>query len=320
MWSLVTIFLSVTDPVPGAIGVQILSTFLLMLNLALVFYAISLMVSPLLYRRRILSGVLLLILTYTIFVAIEFLNFNYLLPRFGLSMFTGSLFEIAYASFYPFTIAGSVAVGYFLNFRSIERIKAQNQREKTLLVKELNFLKNQFNSHITFSFLNYCYSKIHTVSQETAEAIEIFADMLRYSLSLSPGIEVPIDKEIEYIRNFIALQKLLSNAVYVTFNCEGDFREKHILPSVLITFIENAFTHGEYNNSASPINICLVADDASLLLDVSNKKRTPKKGGGTRIGIENVKQLLQLHYGAKYQLTIEDSPNNYSCKLALSLS
>ena len=263
---------------------------------------------------------MLLILTYALFVGIDFINFNYLLPRFGLSSFKGSLSEIAYASFYPFTMAGGIAIGYFLNFTSIERIKAQNQRENALLIKELNFLKNQFNSHITFNFLNYCYSKIHLLSHDTAEAIDIFSDMLRYSLRLTPGTEVPMEKEIEYIRNFIALQKLLSSAVYVNFDCQGDFREKRILPCVLITFVENAFTHGEYNNSAAPINISLAANDASVLLAVSNKKRANKKADGTRIGIANVKQLLQLYYENRYQLTIEDSPNNYNCTLALSLS
>jgi two-component system, LytTR family, sensor kinase len=318
-WCLVTCFLSITDPVPGTIDVQISSTFLLMVNLALAFYSISLMVAPLLYRRRLFPGLTLLILTYTLFIGIDFVNFNHLLPRFGLSAFTGSLPEIAQASFYPFTICGSIAVGYFLYFTSIERIKAQNQRENALLVKELNFLKNQFNSHITFNFLNYCYSKIHLLSHDTAEAIDIFSDMLRYSLRLTPGTEVPMEKEIEYIRNFIALQKLLSSAVYVNFDCHGDFREKRILPCVLITFVENAFTHGEYNNSAVPINISLAANDASVLLAVSNKKRVNKKPDGTKIGITNVKQLLQLHYENRYQLTIEDSPNNYNCTLALSL-
>lgn len=320
VWCLVTCFLSITDPVPGTIDVQIASTFLLMVNLALAFYSICLMVAPLLYRRRFVSGLTLLFLTYVLFVGIDFLNFNYLLPRFGLSTFKGSLSEIAYASFYPFTTAGGIAVGYFLNFTSIERIKAQNQRENALLIKELNFLKNQFNSHITFNFLNYCYSQIHLVSHDTAEAIDIFSDMLRYSLRLTPGTEVPMEKEIEYIRNFIALQKLLSSAVYVNFDCRGDFREKRILPCVLITFVENAFTHGEYNNSATPINISLAANGASVLLAVSNKKRANKKGDGTRIGIANVKQLLQLHYADKYRLTIEDSANNYNCTLALSLS
>jgi two-component system, LytTR family, sensor kinase len=180
-----------------------------------------------------------------------------------------------------------------------------------LLQKELNFLKNQFNSHITFNFLNFCYSKVHNLSEETAEAIDLFSSMLRYSLEIRPEQKVPLLKEIEYIKNFIELQKLLTSQVYVDFTCQGNFNDKLILPRILVTFVENAFKHGQFNKSSHPITISLKEHEDSICFKVINKRNNKKNLNNTGIGIENVFQVLNLYYDKAYKLNISDSENDY---------
>lgn len=203
---------------------------------------------------------------------------------------------------------------------SLEKIRMQNEREQSLLRKELNFLKNQFNSHITFNFLNFCYSKVHRSSPDTAEAIDLFATMLRYSLVNSAEEKVSLKQEIAYIQNFIELQRLLTAEVFVKFTCEGDIENKMILPRILITFIENAFKHGELSNPDEPVRILLRGDPEAISLKVSNRKNRRRHIVNTGVGQENVMQILQLNYPGRHALNIDDGEENYSCQLTITLT
>lgn len=203
---------------------------------------------------------------------------------------------------------------------SLEKLRVQSEREKSLLQMEFNFLKNQFNSHITFNFLNYCYSKIHKLSDEAADAIDLFASMLRYSLSGKFDEKVTLASEIEYIENFIKLQRLLTSEVYVRFTCHGNMNGKYILPRVLITFIENAFKHGKFDSAEEPIEISLHAEEQTISLQVQNKKSNRKHLINTGVGRENVRKILELYYAGHHELIINEDNEFYSCTLHLNLN
>jgi len=318
IWALITTYLCMLDPLPGDLKVQIPATALIIFNYVFEFYALSLLVVPSIYRKKWLMAAGGLVMTIVVFFLVDIFNFNYLMPALGLDLLVSPIDRIIILDIKPFILVSLPAVAYFFNDLSLEKMAIQNEREKSLLIKELNFLKNQFNSHITFNFLNYCYSKVHQISEDTAEAIDIFSNMLRYSLTIKPETKVPIVKEIKYIEDFIELQKLLSSDVYVNFTHEGEFEGKQILPSLLITFIENAFSHGEFTRPSNPIIINLQAVETSITLYVSNKKRT-RRHQSTGVGLENAKHLLQLYYPDKYDLQIENNVDDYSTRLKLSL-
>jgi sensor histidine kinase YesM len=201
-----------------------------------------------------------------------------------------------------FTIVGAAGTSSFFNRYGLYKLKQQTEKEKSLLIKELNFLKNQFNSHITFNFLNYCYSNIHKQSPETAEAISNFSDMLRYTLQTGPEEKVALSKEIIYIENFISLQKLLSAKVFVNFDYDGNIGETLILPRILVTFVENAFKHGLCNDPKFPIQINLMVNDDKLTFTIKNKINHSKRIDNTNKGMENVTQILDLYYTDNYEL------------------
>lgn len=320
LWALITAYLCMLDPVPGGLSVQLPVTALIIFNYIFVFYSIGLFIGPVIYRRKYLTGAVVLVAVYLIFSLVDLVNFNYVMPSLGLSVPSFSYGQILLRAIGPFLLVSIPAIAYFFNDLSLEKMELQNIREKSLLLKELNFLKNQFNSHITFNFLNYCYSKVHQLSGDTAEAIDLFSNMLRYSLTIKPETKVPIQKEIQYIEDFIQLQKLLSTDVNVQFSYEGEFSGKSILPSILITFVENAFTHGEFTRPSNPIVITLQANHATILLTVSNKKRTRRNTSSTGVGLENVRQLLHLYYPENHNLQVENSADDYTTRLQLSLN
>jgi len=193
------------------------------------------------------------------------------------------------------------------------------KRDKAILEKELDFLKNQFNAHITFNFLNFCYEKVHKTSEEAALAIEKFADMLRYALHVKPDETVSLKKEIEYLENFITIQRCLTNKVYANFEYEGCVDSKLILPRILITFVENAFKHGQFSNEFSPIEIHLQANPHNIVFKIRNKKNKNKLSINSEIGRQNIRQMLDAFYREKYQLEIEDQESDYFSELTLSV-
>lgn len=201
---------------------------------------------------------------------------------------------------------------------NITEIRNQGEREKLLLMRKLSFFKNQFNSHITLSFLNYCHNQLHKNSKEGAVALELFSEMVRQNIESKCNKLIPLKNEIKYIYNFIGLQKCLYKDVYVNFEITGDISNKYILPRILITFIENAFKHGESYSKDNPISILLeISTDWIRFKVINRKKRSRDNIISTGIGNYNVKQQLEIFYKSKHSLKIIDIGQNYECELML---
>jgi LytS/YehU family sensor histidine kinase len=209
-----------------------------------------------------------------------------------------------------------IALSSYTNRLALTRLRISNQKERVLLSKELSFLKNQFDSHLTFNFLNFVYSRVHESSEEAADSIELFSNMLRYSLRIKPAEPVPLKKELDYISDFISLQKHLDPA-FIDFQYNGVVAEKFILPRVLITFVENAFKHGQSNNPNYPLSIQLDAQPQFIRFIVSNRKNKEHLPAESSNGRENVQQILDLFYKDKHSLGVKEDAKNYSTELIL---
>lgn len=192
------------------------------------------------------------------------------------------------------------------------------KKQNILLAKELNFLKSQFNAHILFNFLNFCYSKVHKNSTVAAEAIEAFSDMLRYSLQLKPDQPVPLKKEIEYLENYICIQKCLTAMVCIDFTYDGTIHEKTILPGILVTFVEKAFKHGEINNEFFPIEIHLFADPDQIIFQVKNRKDPAKRIEDMNSTHQTVKDMLDHFYQGCYKLEVKNKDMEYVSELTIN--
>lgn len=194
--------------------------------------------------------------------------------------------------------------------------------EKEKLTAELNFLKAQVNPHFLFNTLNNLYYLAYSKSENTTEVIEKLSAMMRYMIYDSNYAQVQLNKEIDYMQNYISLEKLrLNDKVKINFNIEGDTDSTRIVPLVLITFLENAFKHGvSSTTSESWINASLTCSPGKLIFEVANKKvakTTEEKSG---IGLQNVKRRLELSYPGQHVLEINDSPTEYRVRLDINFS
>ena len=199
-----------------------------------------------------------------------------------------------------------------------ERIQRNLETQKKDM--ELQFLKSQLNPHFLFNSLNNIYSLAYQKSEKTPDAILKLSEIMRYMIYESNDSWVDLDKEIDYVKSFVELQKLrFKDGATVKITVEGEIDGQQIVPLLLISFVENAFKHGVANDPKDPIKINVVVDQKTLRFSVSNKKNTANKDSMGGVGLNNVERRLQLLYPDQYQLTIENSATHYTTHLILNL-
>ena len=203
---------------------------------------------------------------------------------------------------------------WFLN----ERI--QRELENQRLSAELAFLKSQINPHFLFNSLNSIYSLAYQRSETTPEAILKLSEIMRYMLYECNDNRVDLAKEIQYLHNYIDLQKIrFGEKAYINFKVEGNIDTQQIVPLILIAFIENGFKHGVANNPLTPIYMSIEVSGPHLQFYMQNKKHTNNRDASGGIGLNNVRRRLNLLYPGKYNLEIQDETTTYTVELSLVL-
>jgi hypothetical protein len=219
-----------------------------------------------------------------------------------------------------------VLIGFFIStvMRETREWYIQGEQgkemEKQKLMSELSFLKSQVNPHFLFNSLNGIYALAIKKSDKTPDAILQLSDLMRHMLYESEKEWVDLSKEVDYLKNYIALQKLrLANNAVIDFEVKGDIEGKQIEPMLFIPFIENAFKHG-VDSEGADIHIQLEVKFKRLYFSMQNRISTAhQKDEVSGIGLANVKKRLDLHYGSNYKLDYEEKKGIFSVNLQLNL-
>lgn len=196
--------------------------------------------------------------------------------------------------------------------------------EKQKLEAELNTLKGQLNPHFLFNSLNNIYSLALIKSDKVPELILKLSDLMRHIIYESKENFIALEKEIEFVDNFIALQQIrISNNTKLKYEKSGKIPHARIVPLLFEPFIDNAFKHGVPGNADSDfINIGFQFSVDKLHFKIENnysdEQKWNKKHSG--IGIQNVKQRLSLLYKKnEYDLLIHKDNHVYCVELNLKL-
>lgn len=212
----------------------------------------------------------------------------------------------------------SFAVGLLVEvFRQmVARREVEYEKNKA----ELALYKAQINPHFMFNTLNTIYGLLVTQSDKAEQAFVQFTEMLKYMYSDGTRDRIPLAGEIEYIRQYIDIQKLrLNEHATVNFsapdNCEP---ELEIAPMILITFVENAFKYGISSFEDCSINIVVQPNGNELYFMTENRILSAgKKGAG--IGISNCRKRLALLYPDRHLLNISEEGGMYRVVLTITL-
>lgn len=240
---------------------------------------------------------------------------NHRIPRRDPSIF----FKILPSVFYILIIAISTIIKILSEFYNDQQNKliAESQRTAT----ELNYLRTQTNPHFLFNSLNSIYSLAHKKSDLVPDAIVTLSEMMRFMLYETDNKYVLLEKEINYIKNYIELQKLrLNNIENISINIHGNTKDKFIEPMLLISFIENAFKYGTDYKGTAFVKIIISIEENIFSFWIENKiensRKDPENSG---IGLANIKNRLNLLYPNTHQLDLTSTDSKYTVHLVLQL-
>ena len=218
-------------------------------------------------------------------------------------------------------VLGTYIAWLLSNYSRKQRKLEQLQMEKKEM--EVRMLRSQLNPHFVFNTLNNIYSLVYTHDEKAPDSILQMADMCRYITDECQSDYVPIEKEINYIQNYIDLQRVRYGEKDITYRHLVDNSSLPIPPMLLQPLVENCFIHGDIATNANGyIRIEIKVENGHLSFDAVNTKNTtppavPKQRDG--IGISNVEQQLQHYYDNKYQLEIKDEGATYHVSLNINL-
>jgi len=249
-------------------------------------------------------------------LAIKNRNFT---DQFG-EMFTSHFFTTA---IYVGITSFAKFVADWVNLQEINLKYAQVEREK--LEAELNALKSQLNPHFLFNCLNNIYSLALTRSPQTPEIILKLSDMMRYVLYESRENFIPVKKEIEFLTNFIELQKIrLNDKIDIRCDIEGEIPDKKIIPLIFEPFIDNAFKHGLRNPAPLPfIHVSIQFEGEIMRYTVINNHSSLQilsENKNSGIGLQNIQRRLAYLYNTnEYKYEVNKTIDKFTIRLDVKL-
>lgn len=230
----------------------------------------------------------------------------------------------------PSTVASmTLAMSIKLAKNWISSQKRQQLLEREKIETELKFLKSQFNPHFLFNTINSIFVLIHKNPNMASDSLAKFSDLLRYQLYECNEPKIPLQREMEYLSNFIELGRLRLDEdidVKITIG-EMDNSDFEIAPFILMPFLENAFKHvSQVKRNKNWLHIAMQQKGYGIEMNITNSTLPTEsksmlevqENGG--IGLANVRRRLDLLYPNSYDLNIFKKDRSYTVSLRLQLS
>jgi hypothetical protein len=227
-------------------------------------------------------------------------------------------------SVFPFFLVIFGSYGYRLYIDKIIQNNFIKELETIHLETELDFLRSQISPHFMFNLMNTLVSMARKKSELMEPSLISLSQLMRYMLYDSDGDRIGLDKEIEYLKNYINLQLLrFGDSLRLNLFLSASFEGYDIEPMLLIPFVENAFKHGIAMIEDPIIDVAIEIDEnkRTLKLMVMNNigKEETVKDSNSGIGLTNVRRRLELLYPENHHISIERRDSTFIVNLEIKL-
>ncbi|WP_350292564.1 histidine kinase [uncultured Croceitalea sp.] len=219
-----------------------------------------------------------------------------------------------------------IAIAWGVQLKLIKEMKSKQLLKEANLQAELGFLKAQINPHFLFNTLNNLFAESRKSNNPiVSEGIAKLSNIMRYMVREGNLEKVHLDKEIQYIKNYIDLELLRissSDSAQIKTNFDIDDSTIEVPPFLLLPFIENAFKHGINITKSSFIEFDIKATKSELMLRVENSNHdniANRVGDSGGMGLNNVKRRLLLIYPDRHRLDIYSGELIYTVILKIQL-
>ena len=266
------------------------------------------------FRRPILRRLLVSTFLWSIPAPFIIAGDSHELPQAVLSMWMALLLVVTPITWLIFRLRKDK----ILQLRGLQEALGQSEAD-------LQFLRNQINPHFLFNVLNTLYgTALQEQATRTAGGIQQLGDMMRFMLHENNQDRIPMSKEVEYLKNYIALQQLRtesSPSIRIETAIDEALPDGMIAPMLLIPFVENAFKHGISLREPSWINIRLNGEGKRVLFEIRNsvhaKKGDDPEKEKSGIGLKNVLHRLNLLYPGKHAFFMNQDDREFFVQLMI---
>ncbi|HNQ38056.1 MAG TPA: histidine kinase [Prolixibacteraceae bacterium] len=217
------------------------------------------------------------------------------------------------------TAVYAILIRYLIHAIAAEREKAERIHRQE--AGELALLRSQINPHFLFNTLNSIYALVYRKSTEAPGAVMKFSSIMRYVLEEAHAGSIPLERETEYLRNYVDLQRLrFREPGFVRMEIGGGAGEARIAPMLLIPFVEQAFLMGDRERIPG-IVIRLTGDGREVRFEVKcyQKGGASTRKGDFETGLDGVRRRLELVYPRRHTLEVMDTGEEAGVVLTLRL-
>jgi sensor histidine kinase YesM len=319
----------------ASINTALLITAIKVLDLALLVYITNYILIPgFLYKKQyVLFGLLFFVIISASSLFKIYIIGQIIYPSGSFVLFDSNFKVRVYDNVIPHFLLVSTGAAFklLLDYAKAQRRLGEMAKEKA--ETEITFLKSQMNPHFLFNALNSVYFLIDKNNTGAREALHKFSDMMRYQLYEVKDEKIAIEKEIEYLKDYIDVQSLRRENSSVKINIDPGVKGFFIEPLLLIPFIENSFKHLSHFSNArlndkvrqgrsNEIVMQLAKQNGEMIFAIKNTtegkdNNSLMPGGG--IGLSNVKRRLELLYPQKYELSIQQTDGYFDVQLKLKI-
>ena len=233
-----------------------------------------------------------------------------------------SYYSTSVLNIFMYVLLAAIALLVHHMHRTIALKRQLKEEQQKRTEAELEWLKNQLNPHFLFNTLNNISSLVQIDADKAQDAIAQLSDLLRYAMYETRHETVPLQGEVEFMRNYVELMKLRCNEKTIVNSQFSILNSQlEIAPLLFISLIENAFKHGVSSSRDSMVSILLNAtsDEITFCCQNTNYPKDEQNRSGSGIGLENTRRRLDLLYPNRYTWEQSVSEDNiYTIRITLN--
>lgn len=291
------------------------------LDMLYTYFLIYFLIPEFLLKKRYIWFIPAFILSFTVVVIIEWtINYFILYPAIysdynswkdSISYFSGSGLMIYVSLGFVILLASAIKLSRHWLQSQQDKADLEIQNRKS----ELALLRSQVNPHFLFNTLNNIDTLIRKDPDKASDSVLKLSEIMRYFIYEATTDKVPLENEIDYLSNFIELQRIRQrDPGFIRFQASGSPEGMFIAPMLFIPFVENAFKHGSKGSRIPAITVDLLIQPREIRFEVVNfveKHHEYVKDAEKGIGLANVIRRLDLIYPEQYTLSIDEDDEKY---------
>ena len=204
-------------------------------------------------------------------------------------------------------------------YLTITSIRDRRKLAEQLKEQQLASLMNQINPHFLFNSLNTIRGMIYEDEDKAAELITQLSTLFRYNLSTDTKAFTSLGKELDVCQHYLAIEDIrLGDRLRINLNISPESKNAKIPTMGLLTIVENSIKHGiAHLKNGGVLTLNSKIENNMVIIDVINPYQSDLVKSGTKVGLKNLTQRIELIFGKQGKLSQETEHDTFHVNMSL---